>query len=82
MSILAVWSVYCSVIGDADTRKQLVAIWSVAPPIYFFFEFHWAKYRKPTEEIKANINDVKESQDMASKIWAGLVAALAVLFLK
>ena len=79
LAVFAIVSVTWSALtNDMMTRKWLVAFWSVAPSIWFFFEFHWARATKPEAEVK----QVQESQKLAGKIWAGVVAALSVLYLK
>src|SRR5689334_19117330 len=84
-AILAIASVLVSAVivtGAGATRlvivRSLVAFWSIAPPAYFFLEFHWARSRNDKELLQR----VKESQELAGKIWAGVVAALSVLYLK
>jgi hypothetical protein len=59
--------------------KLVSALWALVPPVYFFFEFHWARETMKTEE---ELKDLQESQKMAQKIWAAVVAALAVIYLK
>jgi len=76
--VLAVASVIWSALSSDAVKKWLVAFWSIAPSIWFFFEFHWARATKDETELKT----VKESQEFAAKIWAGVVAALSVLYLK
>jgi len=82
LAMLAIVSVVCSVLV-ADEHKEavrawLVACWSVVPPLWFFSEFHWARATKDDAELKR----LKESQELAGKIWAGVVAALSILYLK
>ena len=69
------WSAVCD---NQQVRKWLVAFWSVSPPVWFFFEFHWARATKDEAELKR----VRESQELAAKVWAGVVAALSILYLK
>jgi hypothetical protein len=60
-------------------RQIIIAAWLVGPPIYFFFEFHAAR-NKPVDD--ATLTRVKDSQARAEKVWAGVSAALAVLYFK
>lgn len=64
--------------GSLDCIKSLVAGWSILPPIFFFVEFHWVRARCTAETLQR----CKDSEEFASKIWAGVVAALSVLYLK
>ena len=62
---------------DAPQWKlRIVVAWMILPPVYFFFELHWVRRNRP-ERLAA----CKESQESAAKIWAGVVAALAFLYL-
>jgi hypothetical protein len=74
--VSVVWSA-CE--HDQEVRKWLVAVWSVAPALWFFLEFHWARATK-IEAVE--LKDIRDSQELAGKIWAGVVAALSVLYLK
>jgi len=74
--VIAILCVFWAAI-DASVSKWLVAFWSVAPPVWFFFEFHWAK-----NTGRNDLEDIQKSQEYAQKIWAGVVAALTILFLK
>lgn len=53
----------------------ILSAWAVVPPIYFFFELHWVRKNRPSE-----LENCKLSQESASKIWAGVAAALALVF--
>jgi hypothetical protein len=67
--------------GNEDyktTIRIISACWTVLPAVYFFFEFHWARATQPPTVFRR----VKESQKMAQKVWAGVVVALAVIYLK
>jgi hypothetical protein len=46
------------------------------PPTYFFFELHWVRRRLDEKELSR----CKESQEAAAKIWAGVSAALALIY--
>lgn len=66
--------------GDAykTTIRFISACWTVLPAVYFFFEFHWARATQSPGVFRR----VKESQKVAQKVWAGVVVALAVMYLK
>ena len=87
--ILALASVILAVWANAELEerehpslllvvKLVSALWALVPPVYFFFEYHWARETMNAEELK----NVQENQKMAQKIWAAVVAALAVIYLK
>jgi hypothetical protein len=76
---LAVLSVLRSAWSSEATRKWLVTFWSTAPAIWVFCEFHWARATKVPEE---DIKRIKESQELAGKVWAAVVTALSVLYVK
>jgi hypothetical protein len=56
-------------------KKVVAAAWLVLPPVWFFFELHWVRRTRPEE-----LASLKESQHSAAKIWAGVAAALGLLF--
>jgi hypothetical protein len=87
-------------------RKGLVAFWLIAPPIWFFAEYHAIRAdlsakmdekkaesttdeKKKQEELKQlresqeeKLKNLRESQELASKVWAGVAAVLALIYLK
>ena len=77
LGVLAVACVIWSALASKEVRKWLVAFWCLAPPLWFFFEFHWARRKKGVAELQR----IKDSQELAGKIWAGLVTALSILYL-
>jgi hypothetical protein len=79
-TLAAAGSVVLAFACDDATRKILVSLWTVVPPVFFFVEFHWARNRFGSNS--ALFQDLKESQKMAQKIWAGMVAAMTILYLK
>jgi hypothetical protein len=83
--------------GVKQWLPYIVAFWILAPPVYFFTEFHVSRAYYESEEAKISdavlkqttitkdrslLSDVKESQDLASKVWAGVVAVISLLYLK
>ncbi len=61
-------------------RAAILALWLIVPPVYFFGEFHYD--RDWSKLPAAEMTDVKDSEDSASKVWAGVAAALALLYFK
>ena len=85
--ILALASVLLAVVANAElaedsgwllAMKLVSAFWTLVPPVYFFLEYHWVRTRGNDKETEK----VQESQKMAQRIWAAVVAALAVIYLK
>src|SRR5262245_59964662 len=56
-------------------RKVVLSLWLVGPPIFFFDELHWVRKNE-----RDKLADLKESQEAAARIWAGLAAVLALLY--
>jgi hypothetical protein len=74
----AVIAVLGSVLGWFVHEKQLTGwgvfhfvCWSLVPPLWFFFEYHLVP---PTEVDRRK--QIKDSQDVAGKIWAAVVAIM------
>ena len=63
--------------GKPAWAGLVVASWMIVPPIFFFAEFHWIRKYDPD-----NLERAKDSQAKAEKIWAGIAAALVVLYFK
>lgn len=57
-------------------QKGIIVAWLVIPPVYFFFELHWVR-----EHLSAELEKCKMSQEAAAKIWAGVAAALGLIYL-
>jgi len=69
-----------SFMGDLslhDWKKLVIVAWLTLPPVFFFLEIHRVRKDKPEE-----VDNCKLSQDAAAKIWAGVAAALIVLYLR
>jgi len=56
-------------------RKAILIAWLLVPPVYFFFELHWVR-----KHLRAELDNCKMSQEAATKIWAGVSAALALMY--
>jgi hypothetical protein len=86
--ILAFLAVLLVVLANAlpDTTgvqlgvKLLSAAWAVLPPVYFFFEYHWA--RETPWMSSDDRKNLQESQQMAQPIWAAMVLILGAIYLK
>jgi hypothetical protein len=59
-------------------KKLILVFWLVFPPTYFFFEYY---FRQPKVDA-AELARLKDMQDRAAKIWAGVSAALAAIYFK
>ncbi len=57
-------------------QKGVIVVWFLIPPVYFFFEIHWVRKHLPDE-----LENCKMSQEAAAKIWAGVAAALGLIYL-
>ena len=56
--------------------KFHIVIWTLGPPLYFFAEYLY-HYRNKADPTK--LAQVKAWQELAGKIWAGLLAAMLFL---
>lgn len=57
-----------------------VAAWTIGPPLWFFFEYWgidngWIRLTSGQNKTKT-LKEVKEYADLASKIWAGILAVI------
>ena len=62
--------------GDLPEARVHVLIWTLAPPLYFFGEYLYHA-RKGSDAAK--LAKVKTWQDLATKCWAGVLAAMLFL---
>ena len=60
----------------------LWVLWTVGPPGWFVLEY-WAVGPRPSTspEVKNRFEEFKYSQDLAAKLWLGIVAALGAYIL-
>jgi hypothetical protein len=56
----------------------IFAAWAVLPPLWFFFEYHYVRSKKPTQ---IELDNLKGSQEQAARVWAGVATALAILIM-
>jgi uncharacterized membrane protein YjfL (UPF0719 family) len=59
-------------------RKAVVIAWLVIPPILFLGDYYVTRM----SSVEAEVTRMKERQELASRIWIGVGAALAVIYLK
>ena len=63
----------------------MVGLWTIAPPVYFFFEYLIMLRRapnEPDEELKARREDAKVFYDLARNVWAAFTLILIFLVKK
>jgi hypothetical protein len=58
--------------------RVVVACWLVVPPVFFFWDLHYPG----ADDDKNAVVSRKDSEDAAAKVWAGVAAALVVLFVE
>lgn len=75
-----VFALYClsSTTSEKSTKEALVAIWLLAPPVYFYIE--WVFLYK--ESDKYPLAKFQYSQKLAGNIWLGVSAILIALYFK
>ena len=79
--LAAYFAVYglISIVNGHTTRREALGyliIWSVLPPLFFFLE--WFVFF-PAFGDPHKVEAFKNGQDAARNLWAGIVAAFAVL---
>lgn len=55
----------------------LAVVWAVAPPVYFWYEYHFV-YRRYEPDLSA-FEQFKYGQQVSIAIWAGVAIALGAL---
>jgi hypothetical protein len=70
---LAVWTV-CLSLRSSYWYPRLYAFWIIAPPAWFFIEFHFVFDRKDDPDAVALLN---AGQDVTQKFWGALLVLLA-----
>jgi len=61
-----------------EPKKLILVFWLVFPPTYFFLEYYFRESKLDATELAR----LKDMQDRAAKIWAGVSAALALIYFK
>lgn len=56
-------------------RGAVLALWSILPPLWFLVEYSMLQGANAQD-----IANLKYLQDLSSKLWAGMLAALTVLY--
>jgi hypothetical protein len=64
-------------LNGTEAMRYLVGAWLVLPPLIFWCEYHLVRRYDPE-----NLETMRTSQELARNIWAGIAAALGVLYLK
>jgi hypothetical protein len=59
---------------DIWWMRILLGLWMTVPPLWFLLEWTLFKY-----QAKQEFDDFKHSQDLAGKLWAGVLAFLTLL---
>jgi hypothetical protein len=66
-----------SVDGIKIAKVIVLTAWVVLPPVWFWIEYF---YIYPLRSPRPSLDEFKYGQDIASKIWVGLVTALFGLY--
>ena len=77
MLALAIVSIAFASVGDRTScwHWACISFWAIGPPSYFLIEYTFeGNIEGPTFE------HLKYSQDLATKLWAGVVALLTLLY--
>ena len=61
---------------DFKSGKYLVGIWVLAPPIYFWYDWHYLVDRTNKDKM----DFAKATYERSSAIWVAFAAILATLF--
>jgi hypothetical protein len=75
----AIYSLTAATKGSPTTKKVLLVLWLIVPPVFFFLEY-WIRH----DQLAAigDLERVKDMQQRAAQIWAGVAAALAAVYFK
>ena len=64
-----------------ETYRYLILVgWLIVPPIHFFMEYYLKE--ADLQANKAAFDRFKDLQRLAAAIWAGIAAALAIVYFK
>src|ERR1700730_6015965 len=78
------WNASWSNPGDVHVKIcQVVAwcLWTILPPSYFLFEYWiFTNAYPPTQDSVLLLDRLKNSQDLASKVWLAIATVLFVLY--
>ena len=78
--LAAAAAIYSLTIKNVSVNRKRVILlaWLVAPPIFFYFEYFFQTPLLTSDELSR----FKDLQSLASGIWAGIAAALAIAYFK
>ena len=77
--LAAVFSLFVGAKSSPNTKKVLLVLWLIVPPVFFFVEY-WL--RRESLVAACDLERVKDMQQLASQIWAGVAAALGAIYFK
>ena len=75
----AAYSLIVGVKSSPTTKKVLLVLWLIGPPLFFFLEY-WL--RRDALIAANDLERVKDLQQRGAQIWAGVAAALAAIYFK
>jgi hypothetical protein len=58
----------------------VVAMWTVMPPIWFWYEYFYLRPKYPSPPAGPDFDEFKYGQDLASKIWIAATSTLLILY--
>jgi len=60
----------------------LYILWLIGPPLFFLYEYIYIFGKDPSNRLdKAQVDDLKYTQELGSKIWTALSVCFGVLLL-
>jgi len=75
----AIYSLTVATKASPTTKRVLLVLWLILPPVFFFLEY-W--FRHDHLVTIGDLERVKDLQQRAAQIWAGVAAALAAIYFK
>jgi hypothetical protein len=76
--LIEVGAAYLSSSVHKRASQLALSVWSVGPPLWFFFEYFY--YFPKFGNEKAGFTGLKTAQDLTAKVWAGIAILLGVLY--
>ena len=80
---LAIGSLCLGLLTHDTTKKVVLALWTLGPPIWFQFEWEILRGEirgKEGPEFTKWFEQFKYSQELASKVWLAVVSVLLAIF--
>jgi hypothetical protein len=68
--------------SEGAFRQTVLCFWFIVPPIWLFGEYYAYRFASAMTPDNIDYKRLKDSHDLAWKVWMGFALALAVLFLK